>query len=58
MSFNPIHAALSSQRRLGGFHQTNFGIPFKDFCDFGDFCVSFAPFAFAPVFIAAQAKPA
>ena len=29
MSFNPIHAALSSQRRLGGFHQTNFGIPFE-----------------------------
>ena len=30
--------------------------PLKDFCDFGDFCVTFAPFAFAPVFIAAQAK--
>ena len=24
--------------------------PLKDFCDFGDFCVTFAPFAFAPVF--------
>ena len=29
--------------------------PLKDFCDF---CVTFAPFAFAPIFIAAQAKPA